>query len=118
MSKTSKPKRKGLKMFVFILLGIILVLIVAAAIYFYKCSHYWQSDMKKRLFPDIPPADFLLPMLLLTGGKMLSVLFWKTRLFFQQNRIISKNHLLIGIHTKICMNIPPVNRRNAGRHII
>ena len=39
--------RKVLKMIGIILLSILLIIIIAAGIWCYHCTHYWQSDWKK-----------------------------------------------------------------------
>ena len=45
--KTHKSKGKVIKMIGFFLLGILILIIGAAGIYCYKCTHYWQSDLSK-----------------------------------------------------------------------
>lgn len=61
MTKASKSKRKGLKMIGFILLGFVLLLIIIAAIWCYKCLHYWQSDMKKTTKAGFEEKQVTLP---------------------------------------------------------
>lgn len=43
----SKPRRKVIKMIGLILFSILLIIVLVAGIFCYRCTHYWQSDLKK-----------------------------------------------------------------------
>ena len=43
----SKPRRKVIKIIGLILFSILLIIVLAAGIFCYRCTHYWQSDLKK-----------------------------------------------------------------------
>lgn len=61
MTTFSKYVKKGIKMIGCIFLILLIVLIIAAAIYIYKCTHYWQSDLKKTLNAGFLEKQVTLP---------------------------------------------------------
>lgn len=58
--------KRGFKMLGIILLCIIAVIIIAAGIYFYKCTHYWQKDYK-----DTMKAGFTEKQIALDDGSVI-----------------------------------------------
>ncbi len=58
--------KRGFKMLGIILLCIIAVIIIAAGIYFYKCTHYWQKDYK-----DTMKAGFTEKQIALEDGSVI-----------------------------------------------
>ena len=61
MTSVSTPKRKGLKIFGYIFLILLLLIIVGIVVYCYKCTHYWQKDYKHTLKVGFQEKEATLP---------------------------------------------------------
>lgn len=58
---TARHKRKAGKIIVFILLGLLAAILLAAGVYIYKCTHYWQPSYRATIKAGFEEKQATLP---------------------------------------------------------
>lgn len=57
----NKSKRRARKIIVIVIIAILGVVLAAASIYIYKCTHYWQSDLNQTIDAGFTEQQAVLP---------------------------------------------------------